>query len=256
MRIPIVAGNWKMNMASGEAEQLARGIVDSLDGMARVEVVVCPAFTVLDRVRNVLGDSPVKMGAQNLHWADGGPFTGEVSAGMLLTCGCEFVILGHSERRIWFGETDATVNQRLRAAFCAGLKPIVCVGETVDERRSGATERVVRRQITAAFANVSATDAAGCVVAYEPVWAIGTGLTATPEQAESVHASIRMVLQELYNDNVARGVRVQYGGSVKPENAADLFNRPDIDGGLIGGASLEPDAFAAIVRAAVRSDLL
>lgn len=255
MRVPIVAGNWKMNMASGEAEQLARGIVDSLDGMARVEVVVCPAFTVLDRVRNVLGDSSVKLGAQNLHWADEGAFTGEVSAGMLLTCGCEYVILGHSERRIWFGETDATVNQRLRAALSAALKPIVCVGETLDERQSGATERVVRRQIKAAFADVSAADAAGCVVAYEPVWAIGTGMTATPEQAESVHTSIRRVLRELYNDDVGRDVRIQYGGSVKPENAADLFNRPDIDGGLIGGASLEPDAFAAIVKAALQPEI-
>ena len=250
MRVPIVAGNWKMHMASGEAERLARGIVDSLDGAISVEVVVCPAFTVLDRVRNALGDSPVKLGAQNLHWADEGAYTGEVSAGMLLTCGCEYVILGHSERRIWFGETDTTVNQRLRAALSAGLKPIVCVGETIEERRSGTTQRVVRRQVTAAFEDVPAADAAGCVVAYEPVWAIGTGLTATPEQAESVHTSIRRVLRERYNDNVARAVRVQYGGSVKPENAAELFIRPDIDGGLIGGASLEPDAFAGIVMAA------
>lgn len=255
MRVPIVAGNWKMNMASGEAEHLARGIVDSLDGMARVEVVVCPAFTVLDRVRNMLGDSSVKLGAQNLHWADEGAFTGEVSAGMLLTCGCEYVILGHSERRIWFGETDTTVNQRLRAALSAALKPIVCVGETLDERQSGATERVVRRQVTAGFANVSATEAVGCVVAYEPVWAIGTGMTATPSQAESVHTSIRRVLRELYNDNVARDVRIQYGGSVKPENAAELFNSPDIDGGLIGGASLDPDSFAAIVKAALQSEI-
>ncbi len=251
MRVPIVAGNWKMHMASGEAEQLARGIVNSLDDTAKVEIVVCPAFTVLDRVRNVLGDSPVKLGAQNLHWAADGAFTGEVSAGMLLTCGCEYVILGHSERRTWFGETDTTVNQRLRAALSAELKPIVCVGETIEERRSGATERVVRRQVTAAFANVQPTAAAGCVVAYEPVWAIGTGLTATPSEAETVHTSIRRVLRELYNDNVARAVRIQYGGSVKADNAAELFDMPNIDGGLIGGASLEPDSFAAIVKAVI-----
>lgn len=250
MRVPIVAGNWKMYMSCGEAEQLARGIVNSSDCTTEVEIVVCPAFTVLDRVRNVLGDSPVKLGAQNLHWADEGAFTGEVSAGMLLTCGCEYVILGHSERRTWFGETDTTVNQRLRAALGAELNPIVCVGETIEERQSGATERVVRRQVTAAFANVPQTEASGCVVAYEPVWAIGTGLTATPSEAESVHRSIRRVLRELYNDNVARAVRIQYGGSVKPENAAELFSRPNIDGGLIGGASLEPDSFAAIVKAA------
>ncbi|MDE3001498.1 MAG: triose-phosphate isomerase [Gemmatimonadota bacterium] len=255
MRVPIVAGNWKMHMASAAAEQLARGIVDSLDGTLTVEVVVCPAFTVLDRVRNVLEDSPVRLGAQNLHWADEGAFTGEISAGMLLTCGCEFVILGHSERRTYFGETDTTVNQRLRAALGAGLKPIVCVGETIEERQSGATERVVERQVTAAFVDVPASDAAGCVVAYEPVWAIGTGLTASPLQAESVHTSIRRVLRGLYNGNVARAVRLQYGGSVNPENAADLLSRPDIDGGLIGGASLEPDAFATIVKAALQSEI-
>lgn len=251
MRVPIVAGNWKMHMASGEAEDLARGILDSVDGATDVEVVVCPAFTVLERVRNVLGSSSVKLGAQNLHWADEGAFTGEVSAGMLLTCGCEYVILGHSERRTYFGETDTTVNQRLRAALDAGLNPIVCVGETIGERRSGETRQVVQRQVTAAFSDVTASDAAGCVVAYEPVWAIGTGLTATPEQAESVHATIRRGFRDLYGDHVARSVRIQYGGSVKPENAADLFSRSDIDGGLIGGASLESDAFAAIVKAAI-----
>ncbi len=250
MRVPVVAGNWKMHKASGEAEDLARGIVDAVDGIARVEVVVCPVFTVLERVRKKLAGSSVKLGAQNLHWENEGAFTGEISAGMLLTCGCEYVILGHSERRTYFGETDTTVNQRLRAALGVRLKPIVCVGETIDERRSGSTERVVRRQVTAAFGNVPASEAAGCVVAYEPVWAIGTGLTATPEQAESVHTSIRRVLRGLFNDTVSRAVRIQYGGSVKPENAADLFSRPDIDGGLIGGASLEPDTFASIVRAA------
>ena len=250
MRVPIVAGNWKMHMASGEAEDLARGIMDSVDGATDVEIVVCPAFTVLERIRNVLGRSTVKLGAQNLHWADEGAFTGEVSAGMLLTCGCEYVILGHSERRTYFGETDTTVNQRLRAALHAGLKPIVCVGETIGERRSGETKQVVQRQVTAAFCGVTASEAAGCVVAYEPVWAIGTGLTATPEQAETVHASIRRGFQDLYGDPVARSVRIQYGGSVNPENAADLFNRSNIDGGLIGGASLESDAFAAIVKAA------
>ena len=256
MRVPIVAGNWKMHMASGEAEDLARGILDSVDGAAGVEVVVCPAFTVLERVRNVLESSAVKLGAQNLHWADEGAFTGEVSAGMLLTCGCEYVILGHSERRAYFGETDTTVNQRLRAALGAGLKPIVCVGETIGERRSGETKRVIQRQVSAAFREVNASDAVGCVVAYEPVWAIGTGRTATPEQAESVHASIRRGFHDLYGDHVARSVRIQYGGSVKPENAADLFSRSDIDGGLIGGASLESDAFAAIVKAAIQPDLV
>ena len=250
MRVPIVAGNWKMHKPSDDAEDLARGVVDAVKGIVNVDVVVCPAFTVLERVHRELTGSSVKLGGQNLHWEGEGAFTGEISAGMLLTCGCEYVILGHSERRTYFGETDTTVNQRLRAALGAGLKPIVCVGETIDERQSGTTERVVRRQVTAAFGHVQAPDAAVCVIAYEPVWAIGTGLTATPEQVESVHTSIRRVLRGLYNNNVARAVRIQYGGSVKPENAPDLFSRPDIDGGLIGGASLEPGAFAAIVKAA------
>ncbi len=256
MRVPIVAGNWKMHKTAGEAEGLARDIVDAVNHVEEVEVVVCPSFTVLERVRKELAGSSVKLGAQNLHWEGEGAFTGEISAGMLLTCGCEYVILGHSERRTYFGETDATVNQRLRAALADGLTPIVCVGETIRERQCGATERVVRRQVTAAFDQVPASDAAGCVAAYEPVWAIGTGLTATPEQAETVHTSIRRVLRGLYNDKVARAVRIQYGGSVKPENAPDLFNRPDIDGGLIGGASLEPEAFAAIVKAAILPDLV
>ena len=251
MRAPIVAGNWKMHKTADEAETLARGVVAALDGIEKVDVVVCPAFTALERVHAGLAGSSVTLGAQNLHWEPEGAFTGEISAAMLLTCGCEYVILGHSERRTYFGETDTTVNQRLRAALGGGLKPVVCVGETIGERQSGATVQVVGQQVTGALHHVSGPEAAGCVVAYEPVWAIGTGLTATPEQAESVHASIRGVLRGLYNENVAESVRIQYGGSIKPENASDLFSRPNIDGGLIGGASLEPDAFAAIVKAAL-----
>ncbi len=248
-RKPIVAGNWKMNKTTDDAEALARGVVEGVLGLSGVEVVVCPPFTVLERVARVLEGSAVRLGAQDMHWEPEGAYTGEVSAGMLLTCGCRYVILGHSERRTYFGETDATVNQRLKAAVAVGLAPIVCVGEALEERESDLTDQVVRKQITGAFEGVAGEAAQAVVVAYEPVWAIGTGLTATPAQAEAVHAFIREVIGQLYSVDVADAIRIQYGGSVKPENAADLFTQPDIDGGLIGGASLQADVLADIVKA-------
>ncbi len=248
-RKPIVAGNWKMNKTTDDAEALARGVVEGVLGLSGVEVVVCPPFTVLERVARVLEGSAVRLGAQDMHWEPEGAYTGEVSAGMLLTCGCRYVILGHSERRTYFGETDATVNQRLKAAVAVGLAPIVCVGEALEERESDLTDQVVRKQITGAFEGVVGEAAQAVVVAYEPVWAIGTGLTATPAQAEAVHAFIREVIGQLYSVDVADAIRIQYGGSVKPENAADLFTQPDIDGGLIGGASLQADVLADIVKA-------
>ena len=200
---------------------------------------------------NVVCCTGVGLGAQNMYWEAEGAFTGEVSAPMLLTCGCEYVILGHSERRQFFGETDETVNRRLKAALSAGLKPIVCVGESFDERQNDVTEQVVEAQTRGALDGISADDTQGITLAYEPVWAIGTGLTATPEQAEAVHAFLRQVLAQLYRDDVSQNIRIQYGGSVKPDNAAELFEQDNIDGGLIGGASLEADDFAAIVKAAV-----
>ena len=248
-RKPIVAGNWKMNKTTDDAEALARGVVEGVLGLSGVEVVVCPPFTVLERVARVLEGSAVRLGAQDMHWEPEGAYTGEVSAGMLLTCGCRYVILGHSERRTYFGETDATVNQRLKAAVAVGLAPIVCVGEALEERESDLTDQVVRKQITGAFEGVVGEAAQAVVVAYEPVWAIGTGLTATPAQAEAVHAFIREVIGQLYSVDVADAIRIQYGGSVKPENAADLFTQPDIDGGLIGGASLQADVLADLVKA-------
>ena len=248
-RKPIVAGNWKMNRTTDDAEALARGVVEGVLGLNGVEVVVCPPFTALERVARVLEGSTVSLGAQDMHWEAEGAYTGEISAGMLLTCRCRYVILGHSERRAYFGETDATVNQRLKAAVAVGLAPIVCVGETLEERESDVTDQVVRKQITGAFQGVTGEAAQTVVVAYEPVWAIGTGLTATPTQAEAVHAFIREVIGQLYSVDVANAIRIQYGGSVKPENAADLFTQPDIDGGLIGGASLQADVFADIVKA-------
>lgn len=251
MRTPIVAGNWKMNKTPAEAEALARAVVDAVAGVSGVEVVICPPFTALDRVSGVVKGTRVGLGAQHMHWEASGAFTGEVSAQMLLTSGCDYVILGHSERRQFFGETDQTVNRRLKAALGAGLKPIVCVGETLSERKSDVTEQVVRTQVTGAFEGISAKEAKGVVLAYEPVWAIGTGLTATREQAEVVHGAIRKVLAQLYNDATSQAVRIQYGGSVKADNAVELFGQPNIDGGLIGGASLDAGSFAAIVKAAL-----
>ncbi len=251
MRTPFVAGNWKLNKTPDEAETLARRVVDALSGVTGVDVVICPPFTALERVASVICGTAIGLGGQNMYWEAEGAFTGEVSAPMLLTCGCEYVILGHSERRQFFGETDDTVNRRLKAALSAGLKPIVCLGESLDERQTDVTEQVVEAQIRGALNGISADDARDMTLAYEPVWAIGTGLTATPEQAEAVHAFLRQVLVQLYCGDVARAVRIQYGGSVKPDNAAALFGQNNIDGGLIGGASLEADAFAAIVKAAV-----
>ena len=251
MRMPFVAGNWKLNKTADGAETLARCVVDAVAGITGVEVAICPPFTALERVAQVVRGTAVGLGAQNVYWEAEGAFTGEVSAPMLLTCGCEYVILGHSERRQFFGETDETVNRRLKATLHAGLKPIVCLGESLDERQADKTAQVVETQLRGAFNGISADDVRGITLAYEPVWAIGTGLTATPDQAEAVHAFLRQVLTDLYRDEVARAVRIQYGGSVKPDNAAALFAQDNIDGGLIGGASLNAAAFAAIVKAAI-----
>ena len=251
MRTPFVAGNWKLNKTPDEAETLARCVVDAVSGITGVDVAICPPFPALERVASAVCGTAIGLGAQNMYWASEGAFTGEVSASMLLTCGCEYVILGHSERRQFFGETDETVNRRLKTALRAGLKPIVCLGESLDERQADRTEQVVEAQMRGALNGISADDVQGITLAYEPVWAIGTGLTATPEQAEAVHGFLRQVLARLYRDEVAQAVRIQYGGSVKPDNAAALFDQDNIDGGLIGGASLEADAFAAIVKAAV-----
>jgi len=251
MRKPFVAGNWKMNLAGTEAEALARSVVAGVKGVEGVEIGICPTFVALERVAAVVSGTNVGLGGQNMHWEADGAFTGEISASMLLTSGCRYVILGHSERRTFFGETDETVNKRLKAAQVADLTPIVCVGETLQERESDVTEKVVKTQVVGAFKGVSEADASSAVVAYEPVWAIGTGLTATPGQAEAVHAFIRQTLTDLYTPAAADAVRIQYGGSVKPENAVELFGQSNIDGGLIGGAALKADSFAAIIKAAV-----
>ena len=249
-RKKIIAGNWKMNKSLGEAEDLAQGIKLQLAEMSEVDVVLCPPFTALKSVSDVISSSGIKLGAQNMHWEAEGAYTGEVSTSMLRDLYCHYVILGHSERRQYFGETNATVNQKAKAALAANLLPIVCVGETLEQREADETADVVRTQVEQSLADLG--DGLGkVIVAYEPVWAIGTGLTATPEQAQAVHALIRKVLTEMSDENTAQSIRIQYGGSMKPANARELMSQTDIDGGLIGGAALDARSFAEIVQAGV-----
>ena len=248
MRRPIVIANWKMHTTRDEADRLAREIVTALNGFDEAEVVICPPFTALGAVAGAVAGTVVGLGAQDLHWESQGAFTGEVSASMLRDAGCGHVIVGHSERRALFGETDESVRRKTAAALECGLQPIVCVGETLEQREAGETGTVVRRQVAAALDGVAdALDK--LVVAYEPVWAIGTGRTATTEQAQQVQRMIRETLATIADEATAARVRIQYGGSVKPANAAELFACADVDGGLIGGASLEAGSFTAIVRA-------
>lgn len=251
MRKKIVAGNWKMNMTTAEAESLVTALKGDLANFREVEVVVCPPFTSLSTVSELVQGTHLDLGAQNMHWEKGGAYTGEISAGMLRELYCHFVILGHSERRQYFGETDEIVNRKTKAALASSLHPIVCVGETLEEREAGQVEDVITTQVKGSLAGLSAKELLDSVIAYEPVWAIGTGKTATSEQAQEVHALIRKVLAEMFDPTVADGVRIQYGGSVKPGNAKELFSMPDIDGGLIGGAALDAKSFIDIVRAAV-----
>ncbi|HEX3997230.1 MAG TPA: triose-phosphate isomerase [Pirellulales bacterium] len=250
MRRPLIAGNWKMNTDRAAAVALAAGVAKGSVDFPHVDLVVCPPFVYLDAVRQALGDAPVALGAQNMYHQPQGAYTGEISAGMLLDLGCKFVILGHSERRQIFKETDAEVNQKLLAALAAGLTPIVCVGELLADREAGRTHDVIRRQFDGSLAKLSEEQASRLVIAYEPVWAIGTGKVATPEQAQEVHHDLRKMLAERYNAELAMAVRIQYGGSVKPDNAASLLAQPDIDGALVGGACLKVADFCGIAAAA------
>jgi triosephosphate isomerase len=251
MRTLLIAGNWKMNpQARSEAVALAEAVKSGVGQAAEAHVVLCPPAAFLGAVDSVLAGSPIGLGAQNMHWEPAGAYTGEVSAAMLVDAGCTHVILGHSERRHGLGETDAQVNLKLRTALAARLIPIVCVGETKDQRLRDETERVLLTQLGGSLAGLSAEQMAATVLAYEPVWAIGTGLTATPAQAQAAQAFIRNWLAERFDRATAGRVVVQYGGSVKPDNAADLLACPDIDGALVGGASLKADDFLAIFRAA------
>lgn len=249
MRKKIIAGNWKMNKTPFEAEELAKNIAEKAS-TANCDVVICPTAVCLDRVVSAVKGSIVSVGAQNVHFEEKGAFTGEISGNMLTEIGVKYVIIGHSERRQYFGETDETVNKRTLAAIAAGLVPIVCVGETLTEREQGITEETVRRQTKIALLNVDKTAASNLVIAYEPVWAIGTGKTATAEQAEEVCAIIRDTVKALYDSETAESVRIQYGGSMNAANASELLAKPNIDGGLIGGASLKPEDFSVIISAA------
>ncbi len=250
MRKVLIAGNWKMHKTAAEAEALATAIRDSITASSvPAEVVIAPPFTALDRVSRVVKGSPVALAGQTMHAEDKGAFTGEISPAMLLDLGCTHVILGHSERRQLFGETDEGVMKKARVAIDRGLVPILCIGETLDEREASRTFEVVGRQLEAALRRLTPDEAASAVIAYEPVWAIGTGRTATPEQAQEVHAFIRREIARSHGDAVAGAIRILYGGSVKPDNAAALLAQADVDGALVGGACLEADSFLKIVRA-------
>ena len=247
MRRPIIAGNWKMNMTPAEAEQLVVELIPLVKDAA-CDVVVCPPYVDLAVVGKLLVGTNIKLGAQNIHWAPKGAFTGEISADMLLAMGVTHAIVGHSERRQYFGETDETVNKRAKAALDANITPIICVGESLEQRESGVTDTIVSKQTVAALAGFSAEEVVRSVIAYEPIWAIGTGKTATSEDANTTIKVIRDAIAGVYGQKVADEVRIQYGGSMKPSNAAELMAMPEIDGGLIGGASLKSEDFSKVVH--------
>jgi triosephosphate isomerase len=247
MRKPLMAGNWKMNKTAGEAVSMLKALKNAVADVKDVEILLCPVFTSLYAANEEIKGSNIKLGAQNLFWEPKGAFTGEISPSMVKDTGCSYVIIGHSERRQYFGETDETVNKKTKAAFSAGLIPVVCVGETLKEREDDVTFKVIEKQIRDGLAGLSAEQASSLVIAYEPVWAIGTGKTATPEQAQEVHAFIRKLYAEIYKD-AADKARILYGGSVNPKNVSELMKKDDIDGGLVGGASLEADSFAQLVK--------
>ena len=252
MRKKFIAGNWKMNTRSIDAELLAAAVVKGLGGETRVDVAVCPPFPLLPRVAQVVKGTAVALGAQNCYPKDDGAFTGEVSPAILVDVGCQLVIVGHSERRQIFKETDAFINDKVHAALKAKLKVILCIGETLDERKANKTEAVLDAQLTGSLAKITAEQVKNMVLAYEPVWAIGTGVNATPQQAQDAHAFVRKRVGQLCGEAAAQAVVIQYGGSVKPDNAATLLGQPDVDGALVGGASLKAEDFLAIVRAGIR----
>jgi triosephosphate isomerase len=250
MRKKIVAGNWKMNKTVAEARQLVSELIPGLVAVKGIDRVLCPPFTALYPIAEMLKGTEIGLGAQNLFWEASGAYTAEVAPDMVAEL-CQYVIIGHSERRQYFGETDEMVNKRVKAALGIGLNPIVCIGETLEENQAGKTADVVARQVRDGLADLTPEDGSKLVVAYEPVWAIGTGLAATAEDANAIHRNVvRKSLADLFGDRVAQGIRIQYGGSVKPQNAADFFTQSDIDGALVGGASLKAEPFIAIAKAA------
>lgn len=248
MRKPIIAGNWKMNLSIQEAVSLVTGLKRDLTDVTGVETVVCPPFTLLPVISDIVSGTNISLGGQNMYSQDNGAFTGEISATMLKDVGCTYVILGHSERREYFNETDQFINSKIKKALQHGLKPIICVGEKLEQREANLTEKVVTTQIKGCLANLTEQEMLNSVIAYEPVWAIGTGKTATPDQAQEVHALIRSLLVQLFSKSVAEQVRIQYGGSVKADNIDSLMAQKDIDGALVGGASLKLDSYTRIVK--------
>jgi triosephosphate isomerase len=254
MRKPFIGGNWKMNTDGKSAVELAKAVAQKCSAMLdKVDVCVCPPFVYLPAVKQALGSSNIGLGGQDVYFESKGAFTGEVSCQMLKDIGCRNVIIGHSERRHVIGETDELINKKLAAAIGAGLLPIFCVGELLEQRKAGRTEQIVKEQIQKGMAGLNAEKAKAITIAYEPVWAIGTGINATPEQAQEVHLMIRQLIAAVYNKNFAEQVRIQYGGSVKPDNAYGIMTQQDVDGFLVGGASLKADDFAAIVEAAAEA---
>jgi triosephosphate isomerase len=249
MRKPLIAGNWKMYKTIGEAVQLAGGIKRNvLDLTEAIDVVLCPPFITLSFVYDTISDTEIKLGAQDLYWEKEGAYTGEISPVMLKDCGCEFVIIGHSERRKYFFENDEAVNKKIKAALSLGIKPIVCVGETLEEREAQKTIEVLKSQLEAGLADLGIEDILGIVIAYEPVWAIGTGKNATAAQAQEVHSFIRGWLSQRFSPGSAQALRILYGGSVKPANIKELIKEPDVDGALVGGASLDVGSFSEIIK--------
>ena len=250
MRKPIIAGNWKMNLLQSEAVALVDGLKPLIADVATVDVVVCPTFTALSATGAAVAGSNVQMGAQNVYVKPSGAYTGEISPAMLKDVGCTWVIIGHSERRHIFGETDALLNEKLHFALANGLKVMFCIGELLEERQGGQMNDVLSTQVTEGLKGISAEQLNNVVLAYEPVWAIGTGEVASPEQAEEVHVFVRALVKDLYDDATAEAMRIQYGGSVKAENAGELISKPNVDGFLVGGAALKADSFAGIINAA------
>lgn len=251
MRRPIIAGNWKMNKTIEEAVSVAVGLKRKFYTFSEADIVICPPFTALSKVNDKIIDSSIMLGAQDVYSEEEGAFTGAISPNMLKDAGCRYVIVGHSEKRALFGETDEDVNKKLKVALKHGMVPIMCVGERIEERDNGMTFEILEKQITRGLKNISRDEVMRIIIAYEPVWAIGTGRTATPQQAQEAHKFIRELIERLYDKEVASKIRIQYGGSVKPENIAKLMTQEDIDGALVGGASLDVNSFTEIVQNAV-----
>ena len=250
---PFIAGNWKMHKTIPEARSLAKAIKEAADELKDAEVVVIPPFTALDAVQDELKGGKIKLGAQNLHWEEKGAFTGEISPLMLRDAGCQYVVIGHSERRQYFGETDESVNRKIKASLAHNLLPIMCIGESLEERQGEKTIEKVESQLNTGLEGISQDEMNRIVIAYEPIWAIGTGLTATPSQAEEVHRFIRHKLEDKYGNETASCAIILYGGSVKPNNAYSLLNEKDINGALVGGASLEAEPFIEIIREGIKA---